>query len=866
MTENGGNIVLDIIYSINRRSEQNVKNSIDNLKKKSSSVETAYTKAFGKIGKAVTAAFSVSAIVAFTKKITQLGSDLAEVQNVVDVTFGSSANKINAFASTAIKSIGMSETAAKNYTGTLGAMAKSFDYTQEEAANMSISLTKLTGDVASFYNLDHDAAYNKIKAVFTGETESLKSLGVVMTQTALQEFAYSQGINKTISAMSEKEKVGLRYKFVIDKLKDTEGDFLRNGDSWAVQTRVLSENVKQLLTQLGSATTQLLLPVIQSLNKFISLLSVAVNKLLTFIGVLTGKNLTGGSSSSGGIGAAVEDLADLEDGYESAGDAAKAASTSLTKFDNVAQLSDSAGSSSGVGVGDAFNIDIPEWVDNSELLKTETIFDRIGEKIQKFFDKPLFNTDKIKENVKSIGNSVKNILEGIAPSAEKMMKSFANSIKVKAITVLAVGKSIVEALTGGIAKWLEDGQERITNSWENICNNFTNAFDNISDITENIGSLLTDFFSLDSVKNAIANALTSVEEVITTVIELLSGLFDDLTEFISKTIDDNFEGLQNFVESVGSLFEEFTGLVRTVVGDICKSVLNNYNKYIKPTFKALQEGTSKIVKAVLDAWNGSIAPLLSILIERVQALWTQHIKPFVDKVLSLVGIFVKFAADVYNKVIAPIVGFVMEYMVPYLSVGLSMIFGFVEGLVGDIIDAVGGLIEFVKGIITVLDGILTGDFKQVVEGLKSILKGLFDYVKNTFTSIVNAIIGGLNGLIRGANKIKIPGTDFGVSLSEIPEWKPKLAEGGIVYKPTDFGGFMAGEAGAEAIVPLQNSNYTKQLASEIVKGLSAAGFGGGDTYNIENAFGDDRSMERLVNKIDDIKRKKDARKGAVVYA
>ena len=114
-------------------------------------------------------------------------------------------------------------------------------------------------------------------------------------------------------------------------------------------------------------------------------------------------------------------------------------------------------------------------------------------------------------------------------------------------------------------------------------------------------------------------------------------------------------------------------------------------------------------------------------------------------------------------------------------------------------------------------------------------------------------------------KIKIPGTDVGVNIEEIPRWSPKLADGGIVYRETNFGNFIAGEAGAEAIVPLENSEYTKVLAREIVNGIVEAGIGGGDTYNIENAFGDERTMERLVGKIIDTKKRMDARKGVIAY-
>lgn len=117
------------------------------------------------------------AITKFASSCIELGSDLSEVQNVVDVTFTDMSGRIDAFAESAITKFGLSETVAKRYAGTLGAMAKSFGFTGDALYEMSTTLTGLTGDVASFYNISTDEAFTKLKSVFTGETESLKELG-----------------------------------------------------------------------------------------------------------------------------------------------------------------------------------------------------------------------------------------------------------------------------------------------------------------------------------------------------------------------------------------------------------------------------------------------------------------------------------------------------------------------------------------------------------------------------------------------------------------------------------------------------------------------------------------------------------------
>lgn len=147
-----------------------------------------------KIGAAVAATFAVRQVAQFAGECLDLGSDLQEVQNVVDVGFPTMKEQVDDFARSAAASFGLSETMAKRYTGTFGSMAKAFGYSESEAYDMASALTGLTGDVASFYNLTQDEAYTKLKSVFTGETESLKELGVVMTENALNQCKLSNNL------------------------------------------------------------------------------------------------------------------------------------------------------------------------------------------------------------------------------------------------------------------------------------------------------------------------------------------------------------------------------------------------------------------------------------------------------------------------------------------------------------------------------------------------------------------------------------------------------------------------------------------------------------------------------------------------
>lgn len=191
-------------------------------------------------------------LLGFAKKGIQLASDLEEVQNVVDVTFGDGAAEINQFAKEASASFGLTELQAKQFSGTIGAMVKSMGLTETQALDMSTSLVGLAGDMASFYNLDHEEAFNKIRSGIAGETEPLKQLGINMSVANLEAYALTKGIKKAYDEMSEAEKVQLRYGYIMEQTTDAQGDFVRTQDSYANQVRTLQNNLDTLGANVGS--------------------------------------------------------------------------------------------------------------------------------------------------------------------------------------------------------------------------------------------------------------------------------------------------------------------------------------------------------------------------------------------------------------------------------------------------------------------------------------------------------------------------------------------------------------------------------------------------------------------------------------
>ncbi|MFD5019992.1 hypothetical protein ACFWMP_13910 [Paenibacillus sp. NPDC058367] len=220
---------------------------------------------------AVTGAAAIGAgLLYIAKQGLDLASDLTEVQNVVDVTFGESSTQIDAWAKSALSAYGLSELSAKQYSSTLGALMKSSGVSSKSLVTMSENLTALSGDFASFYNLDPAAAFEKIKSGISGETEPLKALGINMSVANLEAFALSKGIKAAFSDMSQADQVMLRYNYLLERSADAQGDFTRTQDNLANQQRLAKESFKQLSGTIMSAAIPAMTTIYKKANELIS--------------------------------------------------------------------------------------------------------------------------------------------------------------------------------------------------------------------------------------------------------------------------------------------------------------------------------------------------------------------------------------------------------------------------------------------------------------------------------------------------------------------------------------------------------------------------------------------------------------------
>lgn len=301
-------------------------------------------------------AFGVTAMVKFGKEALNIASDLTEVQNVVETAFGAMTSQVDAWAKNSIQQFGMSELAAKRTASTYMAMNAGMGLVGQGAADMAMEVAGRTADIASFFNTSQEEADTMLKSIWTGETESLKRIGVVMTQTNLDAYALANGFGKTVQQMTQSEQVMLRYQYVMNQTRLAAGDFVKTQDSWANQTRILSEQWKQFLGIIGQGLIQVLTPALKFLNQMMGVLIQWAQTFAAVTGALFGKQQQQANASAAAVGnvadtsnAAADGQNALAGATKKAGKEAKGALASFDQLNVLERSTADTGAAPGTG-------------------------------------------------------------------------------------------------------------------------------------------------------------------------------------------------------------------------------------------------------------------------------------------------------------------------------------------------------------------------------------------------------------------------------------------------------------------------------------------------------------------------------------
>lgn len=755
MSTNVGSVDFELLLNSNPFNK-GLKNATNTIK--SSGIENSLKK----IGKLALAAFSVKAIINFGKECINLGSNLTEVQNVVDVTFGNLNTEVNKFAENAITQFGLGQTVTKKYVGTFGAMAKAFDFSNKEALAMSETLTGLTGDVASFYNLSSDEAYTKLKSVFTGETETLKDLGVVMTQNALDQYALANGYGKTTSKMSEQEKVALRYKFVLDKLNIANGDFARTSDSWANQTRVLGLRFNELKATLGQGFINIFTPIVKGINLVLSKLQVLANVFKSFTEMIFGN--AGGDDNSSSVSNLASDASKASDAVSGIGDSAektKKKLLGLRSIDELNNLGDSDSDSGSGSIGKS-KIDTSE-IGSSIIGQTSSSMDALinkSKELMNIFKQGFkegfgnFDWSEFKEDLNGIKQNLIDIFSN--SEVKNAANKWANSVVINfgriAGSIASIGVTIADNLVGGFNKFLSQNKEKLQQHLVKIFDISSRSHE----IQGKFAVTIADIFSVlrsENAKQITADLMAIFTDVFLNILEIAGQFGNDLMYIISEPINENKDKIK---QTLNAIFEPLSQILSTVkqgIQDTFSKFWDVYDMYISPAVENIKNGFSSILETVLNVWNEHIKPILDEWAIKYDELWQGHIQPLVNQVLEFIGKLINGWTELWKKWIQPFVEWIIANVVPVLVPIFQTIGNVVGEIFGAICDVIGGVLKALGGLIDFIVGVFTGDWDKAWNGIKNIFGGIWDAIKGVLEGTWNAIKDIIGGAIETVKNI-----------------------------------------------------------------------------------------------------------------
>lgn len=783
-----GSVIIDT-----RMDTSGVQNGVSAIRQSFNGLDSVVKK----IGVLIGGAFAIGELAQFGKECLELGSDLSEVQNVVDVTFTTMSEKVNEFAKNAITSAGLSETMAKQYTGTFGAMAKAFGFSEEQAYNMSTQLTQLTGDVASFYNLDQEEAFIKLKSVFTGETETLKDLGVVMTQSALDQYALANGYGKTTSAMTEQEKVALRLAFVQKQLSAASGDFIRTSDSWANQVRVMQLQLQSLKATVGQGLINLFTPVLKVINILLGKLATLANAFKSFTELITGKKSSGQTGASGAGLAGTDPITDTADQYGDAADnaekladatndtadatkkATKAAKGYLNPLDEINNYSTdkSADSSSKVpgapgatgGLADQMK-DAVQNVDYGKVAEGETVLDKMSKPLKKIIDRfkqlakliakgfwdglgdyePIF--DGIKKDLNSIWKSLKDIFADpeVTKAANKFLDSYAYAIGQVAGSFARIGLTIAQNIIGGIEKFLKQNTQRI----KNYLIDMFNIGSEIAQIGGNLAVAFADVFSVfggETAQQITADLIGIFAEIGMALTETAAKLGRDILNMITQPFIDNKDILKSAIEGSFGVIETVTSGVLTVVQSLSDAISRLYDEHAKPFFDSIANGLSSIFGTLITGYNTYVLPVLQGLAEQFKGLLEGPLGDAIVKIETFLGKLIDSLKLLWESVLVPLINWIIANLLPVVAKIIDVVGTTAMKVIKSLIKIIGDVADTLSGIIDFLVGVFTGDWKLAWQGIKEIANGAWNLIKDIISgawSAIKSIIKGALGIIK----------------------------------------------------------------------------------------------------------------------
>ncbi|MDF2537997.1 MAG: hypothetical protein K0S76_1018 [Herbinix sp.] len=768
------------------------------------------------LGKTMALVFGVRQLVRYSKQAIDTASDLQEVQNVVDTAFGDMAYKMEDFAKTSIDTFGLSKLAAKEMGSLFMAMSTGMGQASDTASDMAVNITGRLADIMSFYNKTKEEVQTIGKAIYTGETEPLKAIGLVATETNLSLFALQKGFKTAYSEMAADQKLLVRQLYFMEKTSLAAGDFAKTSGSWANQTRVLTERWKEFLGLIGQGLIQVLTPAVRFLNTAMSYMismANAAGKVLSSVFGLGGAtdNLV---QNTAAIASGSEDAsAGLSDMGKSAKKASKDAKGSASGFDQINNITDNIADNAEIASDSLLDIDggsgiglTPE-IGSVDATKLEKSLSGIAEKIKSALQPSFDAFDRLKTAVSPFAD---NVGQGLRWLYDNVLVPFASWTVTEYIpafldnlgATIGVVSSVIEVLKP-LGVWLWENFLLPIATWTGgliieILNLMTDALNNLSawilnnqEVVANAAIIIGSFFAAFGVMNLIAAmapllgslaGLISSGTLLSTILSGIGAIIGAITSPITIAVVaiglliysfiDLYNSSESFRQSIADLGQtwltalqplaDFVGTVLTDAWEkILKPVIDFFVNTLLPnlidTFKNLWEN----ILVPLGKFIGTVLqPVFKVLSDLLKMLWEKIVLPLAN---AVGGVLKKAWDGIYqilNKTVIPIFKKVIEVLQflwekvinPIIKVLWDTLKPAFDTVFSGIGEVINGLGKTLGGIIDFITGVFTGDWKKAWEGIKDIFGGVWDALVGVVKIPINLIIDLINGLVGGIVK------------------------------------------------------------------------------------------------------------------
>ncbi|HIX48810.1 MAG TPA: phage tail tape measure protein [Candidatus Mediterraneibacter caccavium] len=545
------------------------------------------------------------------KSMVNAASDFDENLNKVNVAFGDSADAVTEWADNATKQFGLSKNQALEATSLFGDMATSMGLTQPAAADMSTSLAGLAGDLASFKNISIDQAMTALAGVFTGETESLKQLGIVMTETNLEEFAAQTG--QVYNEMSQAEKVQLRYNYVMAMAANAQGDYARTSDGTANSLRTFQGAVDNLNIALGQHLLPILTPLVQKATEMvdafanadprlqqlalkIAAIAAAAGPVLVILGTMTGSvgklmsvfSLLGGKIAAvGGMKAALSGVFTAITGP--VGIAVAAITALVAAFAYLMTTNDDFRSSVMDTVG----------VIGKSLQSVLSALLPVLENIAAVIGQTIADTlQTLAPIIAQIVTFIGQVISQLAPLIAQLIGQLAPIIQ----TIIGAVSEIISTILPPLTTVLQAIMEAINALMPPIMSVLTTVIEVVSSIITTISPIIS------FVAGVIGDIISAISPIISFIADVVSNIVSAITP-IASTVSDVFSNIFSTVSSVMGNVQSFISGVFTGI----QSAWNGLTGFVSGVFDGISSAVQSLVSSVTGFINGVIGGINSAI-------------------------------------------------------------------------------------------------------------------------------------------------------------------------------------------------------------------------------------------------------------